>query len=162
MAFRNSNRKKGDFSDRGFLGPNENRGGSDTAPTHRGLVTLSVATLKALNERYQNGDALEIDLAGWRKDDNPRMVSLQIKLSFTEEEREEYNASKGRRPGGGRKVARARPRDEEEDEDDDRPRRKVRARDPDDDMDDEIPFNQRDKKKAQRYRDSDMGDENDL
>lgn len=160
---RGGGRGKGNFQDRGFLSKNDYKE-KDTHPSHKGKITLSPQLLQHLNDQYENGEELSLELSGWRKDDNPSMISLQVAKPYVKGE-----------DGGGRRESRNRRWNE--DEEDERPKRRVRARDEDEDegderphrkrrgeltedMDDDIPFKGR--RRAGRYKQSDYGDEGDL
>lgn len=83
-----------DNEDRGYLAKNTDRQGGDKRPTHKGKITLSKATLKALNAMFQDGEEPVIYFAGW-PGKNAGMLSLKAEAP------QAYRDEGGERGGGG-------------------------------------------------------------
>ncbi len=88
------------FDDQGFFSPNKKRT-SDKAPSHTGKVNLSDATLDGLIAARDAGEEVAIQLAGWRKQDNPNMVKLKVSLPFKGNDGNSDRRPQGNRPQGG-------------------------------------------------------------
>ena len=88
---------EGRFEDRGFFSQNKKRS-NERAPSHTGKITLSETTLQALIELQESGQEASLELAGWRKEDNPGMVSLKVSLP---RQRDEDGGGRPQGRGGG-------------------------------------------------------------
>lgn len=142
----------GKFDDKGIFGPNKFRKGNDKAPTHKGIVNLSHEMLKALLQNYKDTGEAKLEIAGWRKTDNPDQISLKISIPRERDEDDRGSRSSPRR------------RRDDDDEDTRPPRRRAETRrrdDDEDDYNDDIPFEDRPRGRKAR-RDDDYGDERDL
>lgn len=115
----------GKYDDTGIFSPNKFKK-KDVHPSHKGVINLSHATLKALLASYQDTGEAKLEVAGWRKKDNPDMISLKIQLPRDSGDNDRDRGRDDR--GDGRDRDNDRSRGSYRRDDDDFPGDRVRAR----------------------------------